>query len=697
LTALPPDAALYHAQAKLFKRSEGRSAVAAAAYRSASLLHDERTGQDFDYRKKHAVAAFIVAPAGAPAWASDRQEVWNRAERAERRRDAKVAREWEISIPRDIPRDQWESFARAVVAPYVAAGAIADVAIHCPRAADGEAQPHIHVMLTLRETDPTTESGFAVTRNSELESMHAVGSRKAGDRGDAIKVERERIAEIMNRYLAEAGSPRRVSHLSNAARGLDSEPEPTMGEQRKHAATKRQKHDRVTALVGSMRRVRTLENQLSQTEEEIMATSPKFQALKGGIRPARKQDFKAKLMRDRFPDLPTDADWPNKIHMVDVRQSHVTKIHTRDGGWVEVEGRQIKTYGQRGYADALALQIGTAIGADDIERLEEMQSIQRKGSGIRARRRPGDPAPQVPAAEVESRADRWRSRGYTDITEASDGTWISIGACRLQDLGNEVRIHGKPTDAAARALLAKAIDEWDSEIEIYGSREFKDSVWREAQRQGVKVYDKETGSLYEPSPDVRKAFEADAARNAENVTNLEGVRNHKAIAGLVRESAAGDVAALAKLENNDPALVDFVTLHLDDDQRARLASKPESDIVDALSSFREYGREAREKDDERRGTGKRPTSIPSFDDFMRDDEMPAQRAALNRAMARRPELDEEDLRAEIETAEAEQQGQEQELPQDDPAWELDLADDAVFEPAEKEYGDEYDEHNRRPN
>lgn len=102
-TSLPPAEALFHMTAKVFKRSEGRSAVAAAAYRSASCLHDARTGQDFDYRKKPVVMSMLACPPDAPEWAIDREMLWNRAEEAERRKDAVVARECEISIPRDIP------------------------------------------------------------------------------------------------------------------------------------------------------------------------------------------------------------------------------------------------------------------------------------------------------------------------------------------------------------------------------------------------------------------------------------------------------------------------------------------------------------------------------------------------------------------------------------------------------------------
>lgn len=330
-----------------------------------------------------------------------------------------------------------------------------------------------------------------------------------------------------------------------------------------------------------------------------MAINPKFQTQKNGIKPKHQQGFKAGLLAKRFPDLPVDPDRPDKLHMIDVRDPAMTKIQTRDGGWVEVRGRQVTTYGKPGYADTLAAQILQAGYADEIERLEEMQSIQRKNSGIKARRHAADPVPQLPVADVESCADRWRSRGFT-ATEASDGVWVDLKSCRLQDLGDEVRIHGKPSNAASRALLMKAVDEWSSEIEIFGGKAFKDSVWLEAQRQGVTVFDRDTGALYEPSPDVKKAFEADLARNNANVVDLAGVRNHKAIAGLVLGAAAGEEEALSKLESHDRDLADYLTIYLDDDQRARLSGKSEADIVAALPDFRDDGRKARELDDEQR-------------------------------------------------------------------------------------------------
>jgi MobA/MobL family len=46
--------AIYHLHAKIVQRNKGQSAVAAAAYRSGSLLIEETTGITHDYTQKRA-------------------------------------------------------------------------------------------------------------------------------------------------------------------------------------------------------------------------------------------------------------------------------------------------------------------------------------------------------------------------------------------------------------------------------------------------------------------------------------------------------------------------------------------------------------------------------------------------------------------------------------------------------------------
>ena len=86
--------ASYHLRATMISRSQGRSATAAAAYRAAQRIEDRRTGLAFDYAARGGVDhAEIIAPDHAPDWASDRSELWNRAEEAETRKNSQVARE----------------------------------------------------------------------------------------------------------------------------------------------------------------------------------------------------------------------------------------------------------------------------------------------------------------------------------------------------------------------------------------------------------------------------------------------------------------------------------------------------------------------------------------------------------------------------------------------------------------------------
>ena len=106
--------AIYHFSAKVIARSAGRSAVAAAAYRSASRLYDERTERPCDYTRKSGVLhSEVMAPAHAPDRWQDRQALWNEVEWGEKRKDAQLAREIEFALPREIHPDDAIELARS--------------------------------------------------------------------------------------------------------------------------------------------------------------------------------------------------------------------------------------------------------------------------------------------------------------------------------------------------------------------------------------------------------------------------------------------------------------------------------------------------------------------------------------------------------------------------------------------------------
>ena len=107
--------AIYHCSMKPIGRAGGRSAVAAAAYRAGDRLENQRDGVVHDYtRRAGVVQAEIVLPAGVEAaWALDRSALWNAAEAAEKRKDARVAREFEIALPHELSPEQHLAATRA--------------------------------------------------------------------------------------------------------------------------------------------------------------------------------------------------------------------------------------------------------------------------------------------------------------------------------------------------------------------------------------------------------------------------------------------------------------------------------------------------------------------------------------------------------------------------------------------------------
>ena len=143
--------AIYHLSVQVISRGQGRSCVAAAAYRAGAKLEDERQGLTHDYRRRHDVReTFILAPQEAPAWVTDRQALWTAVDSAEKRKDARTAREVNIALPRELtPEQQREAVQEFVQAAFVERGMVADVALHEGHN-DQEPNPHAHILLTTR-------------------------------------------------------------------------------------------------------------------------------------------------------------------------------------------------------------------------------------------------------------------------------------------------------------------------------------------------------------------------------------------------------------------------------------------------------------------------------------------------------------------------------------------------------------------
>jgi len=223
----------FHVSAKVGSRSGGKSAVASSAYRAAEKLTDFQTGEVKNFSRKQSVeATAVLAPSEAPDWVYNREQLWNQAEQAERRSDARLYREFEVSLPRELPA-QWrlEVVSDWARENFVSRGVVCDVAVHNERASDGGDNPHAHVMVTERRPDPETASGFSARKERSLDGRALV---------EQVRQSWEQTA---NQALAQAQSETRIDCRSleaqrqevlergdwASARALEREPEPKVG------------------------------------------------------------------------------------------------------------------------------------------------------------------------------------------------------------------------------------------------------------------------------------------------------------------------------------------------------------------------------------------------------------------------------------------------------------------------------------
>lgn len=232
--------AIYHCSIKIISRGKGKSAVAAAAYRAGQKITDEFDGEIHDYtRKSGVVHTEILLPAQAPAAYQDRAVLWNAVEKIEKAKNAQLARELELALPRELTREQGISLVREYVKRhFVAAGMCADFAIHDT----GGGNPHAHIMLTMRPIEQGGAWGAKQKKEYILDPQgkkiydpkkrqYKCRSVPATDWNEQTKAEEWRAAwaEICNQVLEQNGHAERIDHRSYERQGIDQIPTVHLG------------------------------------------------------------------------------------------------------------------------------------------------------------------------------------------------------------------------------------------------------------------------------------------------------------------------------------------------------------------------------------------------------------------------------------------------------------------------------------
>jgi hypothetical protein len=266
--------AIFHSHLQIITRGIGKSSVGAAAYRSGDALFNEYDGTSHDYgRKGGIIHTEIFLPEFAPREYADRNTLWNAVEKIEKQKNAQLAREINVALPKELTLEQNLSLIRKYVAEnFVNSGMVADVAVHIK----DEDNPHAHIMLTMRPFKPD---------GSWDAKAHKVNGKKVctTDWNEHSKATewRESWANLCNEYLAAGGYSDRIDHRSYTEQGIDQIPTVHLGV----SATQMERRGIRTERGDINRAVAVGNSELRQLRARIMKTKSWLDEQRGNTPP----------------------------------------------------------------------------------------------------------------------------------------------------------------------------------------------------------------------------------------------------------------------------------------------------------------------------------------------------------------------------------------------------------------------------
>ena len=266
-----------HNEISIVQRSQQQSAVAAAAYQSGEKLFCEYDQEVKHYPEKRGIVHNeILLPANAPPEYADRNTLWNAAEAVEKQWNSQLARRWVLTIPREIPPDQYAVLVREFCEQQlVSKGMIVDFAIHDPHPPGHN--PHAHVLLTMRAMDehgkwiPKSRKVYDLDENGERIKLPS--GRWKSHKEDTVDWNDQKYCEIwrheweviQNRYLEANDRPERVDLRSYARQGLDIIPTVHEG-----AAVRQMEKRGIKTNIGNLNREIRAANSLMQSIRQLI-------------------------------------------------------------------------------------------------------------------------------------------------------------------------------------------------------------------------------------------------------------------------------------------------------------------------------------------------------------------------------------------------------------------------------------------
>ncbi|HGH8185763.1 TPA: MobQ family relaxase [Streptococcus pyogenes] len=223
----------FHFSVNIISRGKGKSAVASAAYISGEKIKNEWDGVTHDYTKKQGVISKeIYLPDHAPEEYKDRKTLWNSVELFEKNSNAQLARNFIISLPKELSIEENKKMIEEYVQNnFVKEGMIVDLAIH-DESREGNQNIHAHIMTIVRpiNEDGTwgqkskkeyilDEKGEKILNKNGKPKTRKVELTTWNDKGNVEKW-RENFSDLCNEYLAKNKIEKRVDHRSFKRQGI---------------------------------------------------------------------------------------------------------------------------------------------------------------------------------------------------------------------------------------------------------------------------------------------------------------------------------------------------------------------------------------------------------------------------------------------------------------------------------------------
>ena len=398
--------AVYHFSAKTVSRSAGRSSTAAAAYRAAERIVDERTGEIHDYtRKGGVVASEVILPGGGTM---ERAALWNKVEAHHKRGDATVAREFVVALPAELDPTQRQDLARSYARELADRYRVAvDVNVHAPGKDGDQRNHHAHILLSACYA---STAGALGKKAVELDPIHCQRHGLA----NVVEVERERWERLANQALEKAGQEARIDHRSLEAQGIyDRAPTVHLGpdataikrrggvseiEERAMAQAAEFMADmqaRVALQRAAERDVAELEAQLAATQWEARPVSERLAEVRQEqerllqVRRdlwARKQvaDEAAKKARPQADVQKAQEALPGAVKAAGKAKAKVQELEAQESGlgwWQWLKRRRLKAAIPQAQAEAVA-KVQGAVKLNELAKAPVLEKVQAEQQSV---------------------------------------------------------------------------------------------------------------------------------------------------------------------------------------------------------------------------------------------------------------------------------------------------------------------------